>query len=230
MNPSWFLSIDSYCERLGPGFWAEPANALTNGAFLFAAAQALWVWRTKQPRDWPALCLIGVTAIVGIGSFLFHTFANRWSLLADVLPIAVFIYSYFLLALRRYLRLRGGLAIGITLGFLAFNASFERLWSGLFPGVGLNGSIGYLPAFFALLIVGFLCLTLHARRAGRALLGAAFVFALSLFLRSIDSAVCSAIPVGTHALWHMLNAWVLWILMIAALVHSPEERSARAPH
>jgi len=29
--------IDLYCERLGPGLWAEPLNALTNLAFLLTA-------------------------------------------------------------------------------------------------------------------------------------------------------------------------------------------------
>ena len=34
----WTRQIDIYCERLGPGFWAEPVNALSNGAFLVAGA------------------------------------------------------------------------------------------------------------------------------------------------------------------------------------------------
>ncbi|MCG7394738.1 ceramidase [Microvirga sp. ACRRW] len=229
MNPSWFQSIDSYCERLDPSFWAEPVNAVSNGFFLLAAADAFWTWKTKGRSDWPVLWLIIVAAIVGIGSFLFHTFANRWSLLADVLPIAVFIYSYFLLAMRRYLRLKIVPAIAVTLAFVAFNVSFGRLWFGLFPGVGLNGSVGYLPALMALATVGSACLLIGMKQPGRALLWAACVFSLSLFFRSIDSAVCSALPLGTHAFWHMLNALVLWILMNAALVRGSEERLLHVP-
>ena len=30
-------SIDNYCERLDPGFWAEPLNAVTNAAFVIGA-------------------------------------------------------------------------------------------------------------------------------------------------------------------------------------------------
>ena len=37
----WTRQIDSYCERLGPDYWAEPVNALTNLAFVLAAA-LLW--------------------------------------------------------------------------------------------------------------------------------------------------------------------------------------------
>lgn len=228
MNSSWFQSIDSYCERLDPSFWAEPINALTNGFFLLAAAHALMIWRRKEGLDWASLWLIAVTAIVGIGSFLFHTFANRWSLLADVLPIAVFIYSYFLLAMRRYLRLGAAPAVAITVVFVVFNISFERLWSIPFPGVRLNGSVGYLPALLALAVVGGACLASGVRPAGRALLWAALAFAVSLVFRSIDSAVCVAVPLGTHMLWHMLNALVLWVLMIAALSHGPEGRPADA--
>ncbi len=229
MASSWFQSIDSYCERLDTGFWAEPVNAVSNGFFLLAAAYAFWGWRGKDNRDWPVLWLIAVTAVVGIGSFLFHTFANRWSLLADVLPIAIFIYSYFLLAMRRYLHLRLFAAIAATLAFAAFNLSFARLWFGLFPGIGLNGSVGYLPALMALACVGVACRFIGVKQPGRALLWAAFVFFLSLVFRSIDSAVCSTLPLGTHALWHMLNALVLWILMNAALVHGSEERLRHAP-
>lgn len=225
MTSSWLMPIDSYCERIGPGFWAEPVNAVTNLAFLVAAAHAFLVWRGQRRSDGPALWLMAVTAIVGIGSFLFHTFANRWSLLADVLPIAVFIYSYFLVAMRRFLHLGTGAAAAVTLGFVAFNLLFERLWFGLFPGIALNGSVGYLPALMALLAVGWACWLRNERRAGRALLWAAATFALSLFFRSIDSRVCPALPLGTHALWHMLNALVLWILMIAALAQGPREKS-----
>jgi hypothetical protein len=229
MNSSWFQPIDSYCERLGPEFWAEPVNAVSNAGFLLAAACALWIWRGTQPGDWGVLWLIAVTALVGTGSFLFHTFANRWSLLADVLPIAVFIYSYFLLAMRRYLRLGLIAAVAATLAFAAFNVFFPRLWLSLFPGVGLNGSVSYLPALMALVSVGIACRLLNVRQAGRALLWASFIFALSLAFRSIDSAVCSALPLGTHALWHMLNALVLWVLMAAAFVRPPEEKVLHVP-
>jgi len=220
MPESWLTPIDSYCERLGPGFWAEPLNAVTNAAFIAAALYALVLWRRAGARDWPALRLIAVTFVVGTGSFLFHTFANRWSLLADVLPIAVFIYSYFLLAMRRYLSLGLVAAIAVTVLFAAFNMSFDRLWLGILPGMTLNGSVGYVPAALALFAVGIVCGVSGMRDAGRALLTAACVFALSLLFRSIDDTVCARMPAGTHFLWHVLNALVLGLLMKAAIVHS----------
>jgi hypothetical protein len=94
MTTSWLTPVDNYCERTDAGFWSEPLNALTNGAFILAAAFGFCLWRRAGGRDWPGLWLIAVVLLVGIGSFLFHTLANRWSRLADVLPIAVFIYGW----------------------------------------------------------------------------------------------------------------------------------------
>jgi hypothetical protein len=54
---------------------------------------------------------------------------------ADVLPIAVFIYSYFLLAIRRYAC------------FWSVRSFLRRpVAQVFFAGVNLNGSVGYLPA------------------------------------------------------------------------------------
>ena len=127
----------------------------------------------------------------------------------------------FLLAMRRYLLLGMVSARAITLAFIAFNMGFGRVWFGLFPAVTLNGSVGYLPALMALVAVGFTCLMASKRQAGYALLWAGCIFGLSLVFRSIDSAFCPTLPLGTHAVWHMLNALVLWILMITGLAHAP---------
>src|SRR5258707_12550767 len=117
MNGS--MPIDLYCERTDASLWAEPANALTNAAFLIAAAAAFLLWRRAGGRDWPALALIVVVVAVGLGSFTFHTVATRGAMLADVTPIAIFIYGYLLLALRRFLHLSAGVAIAIVVGYAA---------------------------------------------------------------------------------------------------------------
>src|SRR3989442_6346009 len=62
---NWSAPIDLYCERTDASFWAEPANALSNAAFLIAAAAAFWLWRRAPGRDWPALALIIVVMAVG---------------------------------------------------------------------------------------------------------------------------------------------------------------------
>jgi hypothetical protein len=214
-----FAPLDLYCERTDASFWSEPLNAVTNGAFLVAAAWALVLWTRAGGRDPAALWLILVTALVGVGSFLFHTLANRWSLLADVLPIAVFIYSYFFVALRRFLGVPRAPAVLATAAFMAFATSFEGLWRAVIGAYTLNGSVGYGPAVLALFAVGALVLARPGLRrgAGRALTAAGAVFLVSLAFRTADEAVCPVMTVGTHSLWHALNAIVLFVLMRAAI-------------
>ena len=114
----WTRPIDAYCERLGPGLLAEPLNAATNAAFLLAASLAFAEWR-RNPADRPALALIAMMAVIGVGSGLFHTFANAWSNLADVIPIAIFVHAYLFVALRRLLGLSRRAALGWLAVFVA---------------------------------------------------------------------------------------------------------------
>ena len=208
----WSAPVDLYCERLGSGFWAEPLNALSNAAFLVAAAAPFLVRSVRRPD--PAIAgLAALVAIIGVGSFLFHTLANRWSLLADVLPITLFIYAYLGFALRRFLDY-GWLATGAALvAFLPLSAVVEAL-----ARPALGGSAGYLAALLAMLAVALL-----ARRAAHPafpyLLGAAGIFAASLMLRTLDAPLCAAVPTGTHFLWHILNAATLSALLTGASRH-----------
>jgi hypothetical protein len=207
----WFTPIDLYCERTETSFWAEPANALSNAAFLIAAAAAFLLWRRAGGRDGPVLALIVVVCAVAMGSFTFHTVATRGALFADVIPIAVFIYGYLFVALRRFLRLSVVRSAAIL---VAYGAAGETL-SWLAPPRALNGSIDYVPALIALIAVA--CAVRGAdsgavnRRRGLGL--AAVVFTVSLAVRSVDLAVCRALPLGTHFVWHMLNAAVLYVLL-----------------
>ena len=52
---SWLTPVDNYCERIDPGFWAEPLNALSNTAFILAAAYGFYLWRREGAKDWPGL-------------------------------------------------------------------------------------------------------------------------------------------------------------------------------
>jgi hypothetical protein len=207
----WSTPIYLYCERTDASFWAEPANALTNAAFLFAAAAAFVLWRRKGARDWPVLALIVVVFAVGLGSFAFHTVATRGAMLADVIPIAVFIYGYLLLALRRFVRVRFVAALAIV---IAYAAGAQAL-AAQAPLRVLSGSAGYLPALAALIAVA---LTAREPQVRRSLGLAALVFAISLALRTADLAVCPAFPLGTHFAWHILNAAVLYVLLRTAIV------------
>ncbi len=211
--------VDAYCERVDPSLWSEPLNAVTNAAFLLAALAALALWLRRGRGDAPALVLVLVVGLVGIGSFLFHTVATAGAALADVIPIAIFIYGYFLLAMRRYLGL--GLVGGLlaTAGFFAASVLISRSLGGL-----LGSSAGYVPALLALVgLGGYLASRRHP--AGEGLVAAGAVFAVSLIARTVDGPLCALVPIGTHFLWHVFNAVVLYVLVATAIRVGPR----RAP-
>ena len=87
-------------------------------------------------------------------------------------------------------------------------------------GPCLNGSVGYLPALFALIVIGVL-MRERDHRAAPFVLWAAALFAVSITLRSVDTSVCADIAyeghkIGTHFIWHLLNAGVLFLLFLAS--------------
>ena len=75
------------------------------------------------------------------------------------------------------------------------------------------------------LLIALYALLLRRRvpEAARGLGIGAGMLALSLLFRTIDAGVCAAFPLGTHFLWHLLNAAMLW-WMIRVLVRSAPGR------
>jgi len=181
-------------------------------AFLVAAVAVRWrLQRTpgvSWRNGWDLWLLTGLFAAIGIGSGLWHSFATSWGLLADVLPITLFINLYLLVFGWRVLGLR---RFRLVLLWLAYQgASFGLL--ALVPVDALNGTVGYLPALTFLLVFAA-WLYRQERPLWRTIALAAGLFAVSLTFRTLDAAVCSLVPLGTHFLWHLLNALVLFLLL-----------------
>ena len=97
--------IFAYCERgLDPSFWAEPFNAITNLGFILGACYAAWDL-SRRPKDEAKLfryALILNVVLIGIGSFLFHTYATPRASAADVVPIGVFMLAFLGYALHAF--------------------------------------------------------------------------------------------------------------------------------
>lgn len=203
----WLQPVDGYCERLGPGYWAEPVNALTNlGFVLVALAMAR---RTAGLPLARAMCL--VSGLIGVGSWLFHTHANRLTGLMDVAPILGFILLYVFAASRDMLGLRGWQAGLLTLGVFPWAAALLPLFR-LVPGIG--SSAGYAPVPVLILLYA-LVLRRRAPGTARGLAGGAGLLCLSLVARSLDGPLCAVLPWGTHFLWHLLNAVMLgWMIEV----------------
>jgi hypothetical protein len=216
---SLLTPIDNYCERADPSFWAEPLNAFTNLAFLIAAYYAYRLWHKRKSEIGPSylvvpLCII--VACVGLGSLAFHTFANRWSMIADVLFIAIFMYSYIGGLLRVIFRLHAMWVIMALLGFFGLGYVIDRA----VPPAMFNGSESYFAA-----IIMFTGVTVfsYMRRLPHShiLLTGLVTFLVSIGFRSVDEAWCGAFPLGTHFAWHTLNGVVLYLLMRYLILNYP---------
>jgi hypothetical protein len=213
----WFRAVNNYCERTDPSYWSEPVNAITNAAFILAA---IWGWRIASAAgDTGGRVLAVILAAIGVGSYLFHTHAQIWSLYADVIPIQIFILAYIYLATVRFFAVPwwGGL-----LAVVAFIPYAALVSGGLGALVGpLNGSIGYVPV--PILIAAYAVALRHRRpEAARGLAIGAGILAASLVFRTLDAGICPAFPLGTHFLWHVLNAVMLgWMIGVVVEGRGP---------
>ncbi len=205
----WFQEIDGYCERLTPAYWAEPINAVTNAAFLIAA---FIMWRRVRGQGMPlAMLLVVILAAIGIGSYLFHTHAQVWAALADVAPILLYILIYIFAINRDVWRMRPLPAAMMTALFIPYAAATLPLFQ-LVPGLG--GSAAYAPVPLLILIYAFL-LRNRTLETARGLAIGAFILIASITFRALDEPLCMQLPLGTHFMWHILNATMLgWMIEV----------------
>jgi len=203
----WTAAIDAYCERVSPDYWAEPVNAVTNLAFVLAAVvMARRLGRAGLPLAW---VLTGLLAAIGVGSFLFHTFAQPWAAIMDVAPIMGFTLVYIYAANRHFWGLRPWLAALGAAAFLPFAAVVAPLFE---PVMG--GSSAYAP--LPVLIFAYAALLRsRAPETARGLAIGAGILCVSLAARALDEPLCDAFPIGTHFAWHLLNALMLgWMIEV----------------
>ena len=213
----WSESIDMYCEHTDPGLWSEPLNAVTNLAFLLAAAL---LWRQAgrgAGRDTRVLILL--IGAVGLGSMAFHTLATRWAALLDIGFIAVFVlFFHQRFQVRALGRSNGAANLGVAV-FVVLAGLFVLAIKQL-PTLSQNDSESYLAPFLLLLV----CARQAAPRwpeAARWLNRAAGLFVASLVCRAIDQPLCAVWPAGTHLGWHLINAAMLYCCLRGLLATRP---------
>lgn len=201
-----------YCERSGPGLFAEPLNASTNAAFFVAAFCAWLTARRCNGLSTGLWVLTGLVITVGAGSTLWHTFATPWAEWFDRIPILLFQLLFLWLYFRQVMHLRCYLTAAFLTGFVLIGSIMTLL-----PPI-LNGSLIYAPAFALLLVLG----VYHYRKRRREpyiILTAAGVFLFAIIFRTIDLIVCSSFPAGTHFLWHILNGLTVYLTVRSLIVN-----------
>ena len=199
--------IDIYCERLDIGIWAEPINAVTNVAFILAAI-IMWL-RCKNLVEGKILSFLLFS--IGCGSFLFHTYAQTWAALLDVTAILIFILTYIFVANRRFLAWSKMVSlIGVILFF-----PYQLLLVSILSNIQFFGSsVQYIPVAILIFIYSGLLRKSEPNLSRGLFIGAA-ILCLSIISRTVDEPLCSILSVGTHFVWHILNAIMLsWMIEI----------------
>jgi len=223
-HPEFCRAIDHYCERITPDLDAELVNALSNAAFLIGAWLA-WRVQARQPAAAAApliRTLIVAMAVVGLGSFLFHMIGTRWAEWGDVIPILIFmlLYLWFLLTYLFHWPAPWK-AVALVVFFVA-----TFMLEAAVPGDVLWGGALFIPTILVFIAIGAM-LKRRGHPAANAMLGAIAIFFLAFTARSSDMPVCEAFPLGTHFLWHLLNATLLYLLVRLAILKVPARTQAQ---
>jgi len=199
------------CERHAHGPLEEPLNMLSNMLFLLVAFALIRYYRThpdlKGKWIWDLHILTGLVMLIGIGSTVFHSFPSPTTELMDIIPIVLFIVLFFISIIVRVGR-TGPFETVICLMAFVFTTHF---FVTQFPNA-MNDSIGYLSSMGALVMIA-IYLHMLRRPSSHQFLLAALLGVISLFFRSVDNEVCDVIPIGTHFLWHTLNAALIYVVM-----------------
>jgi len=200
---TWFNSVDIYCERLEASFWAEPINAISNLSFIVAG---FFLWRLRSSHSKLIATLV---ILIGLGSFSFHTFANRLTGLLDVLAIALYLVAFAFMIPKQWSRNSILIQLGSVLLLILSIVLAQLLISHLKPALPWLPPGVYLGAWLALII--FTLVTQYSNpSAARFLWMAVIVFPASLLSRQIDMPLCDSIG-GSHWLWHLFNGLTLYL-------------------
>ena len=198
----FFQTINIYCERNSEFFFGEPINAITNFSYIIVGLISL----TKTLKDKLCQFLSIELILIGICSFILHTYANILSAILDSISILIFGFTYLYGANIRFLKLSSLLSILGVIAFIPFSF-FVILTIQFFFG-SMNGSAFYFSYIFL-----FLGYSSYLRKinffVSKNLFICFMILSISVFFRTIDQDLCFFVPVGTHFIWHILNTSVL---------------------
>ena len=200
--------MDFYCERTNNQIFNEPINAVSNIFFIIVSISLFKILRKNQSDKIYYIQPI-LIFFIGIGSFLFHLKPNLITLYSDIIPIFLFSLSFIFLFNRNVIKISN---LNSALLFILFLTLLLFITPKLKYEI-LNGSEFYFANYFFLAMY---TIWLYFKKSDFfQLLFLGFIFFnLSILLRSIDNYICNYLSIGTHFLWHFLNAYLLKILTL----------------
>ena len=202
-------SITDYCERISNGIFSEPINLFSNLLFFISAFLIFKIFKKNKIKELIYWLLLFFITLIGIGSSLWHSFRNPFTLTLDALPIYLFILIFLYLVLRKLLNNKWKPLIFVT-SFIVI----QVLISILFPKA-LNGSIRHV---INALIFVFLIIWIHKKELlNKYFITSFLLYFFGIIFRSTDIEVCSIFPLGTHFLWHICTSLATYFSVIALL-------------
>ena len=213
--------FDEYCERVGFSVLAEPINAISNLSFLVAAWAAWNLAKRTNTHPTGVKILITLAGSTAIGSMLWHTLANTWSLYLDVVPIALFMVGFLWLYVRNVMGKGAGFTVACVGAFFLSAILVQPI------GSAIHGAPSYLPGLLLILVLG-LYHAMKNRPERFTLLAAAGTYFTALFFRTIDNELCHYMTIGTHWIWHLLIGLVTYLVMRGLILSlAPVDRPAK---
>jgi hypothetical protein len=148
---------------------------------------------------------------VSIGSILWHLYPNNVTIYFDVLPIAIFswTFAYYLMLKITQNKKYSIIGIGMLLGYISFCSWILRSY---FYTEFINGAYEYL-SLILLFIVALIYWYFKKLYFFKALLILFILFTVSLFFRQIDVIACNYRIRGTHFIWHIINAITMYLVV-----------------
>lgn len=203
------LPANNYCERLSDVIWAEPINALSNGAFLVSAFAVHSLLKKHKLGGYYAILPFQL-GIVTLGSLLWHTVRNPFSQILDGGLLYIFIATLVLFLLK----LLSGRWVFACMGVVSIVVLQVAIF--LFLPALRDTPIRHVVA---LLIFGVIAVwtVKKMRRVSPNMVIALSCYVMAIVAKAFDLPLCSFIPIGTHFLWHVFGA-VAGYYSVAALV------------
>ncbi len=214
-----------YCEQAAFSGIFEPLNGITNFAFIIAGILLLLRLRKKSIQSLAARTLAVMLICVGIGSLAWHTYRNDFTFWIDTIPIYLFVV-YYLWVYVSHSAQKLPLRILFFLGFFIYTPVLIYLFRDLQDTKVLgNGSLEYISAisYFAVLQ---LYNQFNRKELVRPSFIVVFLFMVSLVFRQLDLISCDAFGFGTHFMWHIFNAIVLYSFVHILYLHNIKKPEA----
>lgn len=210
----WMQSVDGYCERVVFGFWGEPFNTLTGLAFLVVGVFAYSRGPFGDDRRAAA-----ALALVGIASALQHGFSVVLSVWTDIAANLLYLVLLGVLLLRRLAGM--GAIVAAIAAVSAVALVNQSLQSPRAAAAFGQWADMFVVLVLVLLGAAFAFRQRHPETACHVALAAA-VLSSGLPFRFLDQSLCTVWPLGTHGIWHLVNATSAALLLSALARHTPD--------